>query len=412
MKINELLNNVKVEWKKLGEVCEIVTDYVAAGSFKTIADNVKYLDKPDYAQLIRTKDIKSKFQNSDTFVYVDKKAFNFLYRVNLNTECLILPNIGNCGEIYYIKPETLPYKNNVLGPNAIFVKSNSENNKFLYYLFLSIYFQKELYKITSKTGQGKFNKTELKEILIPIPPLEIQEKIVKILDKFTNYSAELQTELQLRTKQYEYYKNLFLSKNYLKKLCLKFGENPEIKTETLVEACETIKAGGDLPKEYIKSKEPKGNFIYPIYSNGIGNNALYGYSNSYKIDKKSVTISARGTIGYHEIREAFFTPIVRLIILIPNCEKITTEFLNYVLFTTNIENYVSGKSSISQLTIPNLKKVSIPIPPLKVQNEVVRILDKFSDISSNLEKGLPKEIDLRQKEYEFYRDLLLNFKKD
>lgn len=91
-----MLKNEKVEWKKLGDVCEIVTDYVAAGSFKSIAKNVKYLSEPDYAQLIRTKDIKSNFIDSKSFVYVDKRAFDYLYRVNLERECLILPNIGNC----------------------------------------------------------------------------------------------------------------------------------------------------------------------------------------------------------------------------------------------------------------------------------------------------------------------------
>ena len=134
-KIDELLKDEKVEWKKLGEVCEIVTDYVAAGSFKSIAENVNYLNEPDYAQLVRTKDIKSNFNNIDSFIYVNKRAFDYLYRVNLDKECLILPNIGNCGEIYHILPDKLPYKNNVLGPNAIFIRSKNSNMKFLYYLF-------------------------------------------------------------------------------------------------------------------------------------------------------------------------------------------------------------------------------------------------------------------------------------
>lgn len=118
------------EQRKFGDVLDTITDYVAAGSFADLAENVKYQPCPDYAQLVRTMDLKANFQNKE-FVYVDKKAFDFLWRVNLDKECIIMPNIGNCGEIYYVNPEKLPYKHNVLGPNAIFVRSSENNNKFL-----------------------------------------------------------------------------------------------------------------------------------------------------------------------------------------------------------------------------------------------------------------------------------------
>ena len=86
------------EQRELGECMETVTDYVAAGSFADIADHVQYKNSPDYAQLIRTVDLKHEFRNSD-YVYVDKKAFDYLWRVNLNEECIVLPNIGaNIGE--------------------------------------------------------------------------------------------------------------------------------------------------------------------------------------------------------------------------------------------------------------------------------------------------------------------------
>ena len=101
------------EQQKLGEVFETVTDYVAAGSFADLAENVVYRDTPNYAQLVRTTDLKNGF-HSGSNVYVNKKAFDFLYRVNLDKECIILPNIGNCGEVYLVIPDDLPYKHNVL----------------------------------------------------------------------------------------------------------------------------------------------------------------------------------------------------------------------------------------------------------------------------------------------------------
>jgi len=207
--------NVNIEWKTLGEVMEIVTDFTAAGSFASNAQNVRYLQEPNYALLVRTTDIKQGFKSTEKFIYVDQHAFEYLWRVNLDKECIILPNVGNCGEVYHSSPTILPYKNCVLGPNAILVRSEKASNKFLYYLFQAEYFQKELAKITSNAGQGKFNKTNLKQIKLPVPPLSEQRRIVDILDRFdtlTNSISEgLPKEIALRRKQYEYYRDALLS---------------------------------------------------------------------------------------------------------------------------------------------------------------------------------------------------------
>jgi type I restriction enzyme, S subunit len=111
----------------------------------------------------------------------------------------------------------------------------------------------------------------------------------------------------------------------------------------LGEVCLSISAGGDLPKNYIKGQKfPTVEFPYPIYSNGTENNALYGYSDNYRIDSEAVTISARGTIGYHTVRKSKFTPIVRLITLIPNKEIVASKFLNYALDITPIGSSVGS----------------------------------------------------------------------
>jgi len=207
--------NVNIEWKTLGEVMDVVTDFTAAGSFASNAQNVRYLQEPNYALLVRTTDIKQGFKSTEKFIYVDQHAFEYLWRVNLDKECIILPNVGNCGEVYHSSPTILPYKNCVLGPNAILVRSEKASNKFLYYLFQAEYFQKELAKITSNIGQGKFNKTNLKQIKLPLPPLSEQRRIVDILDHFdtlTNSISEgLPKEIALRRKQYEYYRDALLS---------------------------------------------------------------------------------------------------------------------------------------------------------------------------------------------------------
>ena len=165
-------------WKqcKLEDVMDTVTDYVAAGSFEDIRNNVTYLNEPGYAQLVRTVDLKKKFTNNDS-VYVDESAFKYLWRVNLNDECIVLPNIGaNIGEVYFVEPSGLPYDNNVLGPNAILLKAN-EDTYFAFTALNNLTFQKQLFENVGSSGQPKFNKTELKSIQLYMPQNEEQVKI-------------------------------------------------------------------------------------------------------------------------------------------------------------------------------------------------------------------------------------------
>lgn len=199
----------------VGDAFDIITDYTAAGSFADLAKNVIYSDSPDYAQLVRTMDIKSKFTKGSP-VYVSESAFKYLWRVNLDSEAVILPNIGaNCGEVYYVVPEDLPYENNVLGPNAILARSTKYNNRYLAYTLQTPEFQRQLRKIISPAGQTKFNKTDLKKLTIKVPSIEEQEKIVEVLDRFdvlcNDSKLGLPAEIEARRKQYEYYRDKLLT---------------------------------------------------------------------------------------------------------------------------------------------------------------------------------------------------------
>ncbi len=163
-----------------------------------------------------------------------------------------------------------------------------------------------------------------------------------------------------------------------------------------------------MPDSYRKDqKTPSPEFPFPIFSNGSGEKALYGYADSYAVAETAVTVSARGTIGYHAIRERYFTPIVRLITLVPDLEVISPSYLNYVLDITKIGH---SKGSIAQLTVPNIKKIKIPVPPIGEQNRIVAILDRFDALVNDITIGLPAELVARRKQYEYYRDRLLTFK--
>ena len=167
------------KWEKyeLGDIYETITDFVAAGSFASLRENVKYYQEDNYAQLVRTVDLKKKFTNND-FVYVDEFAYDFLWRVQLKEPNIVLPNIGaNIGEKYYVSPKDLPKEKNVLGPNAILLRSKCNDTHFVYFRLSTSSYDNEMKKLVGASGQPKFNKADLKKARLFIPSLKEQKKI-------------------------------------------------------------------------------------------------------------------------------------------------------------------------------------------------------------------------------------------
>ena len=139
----------------------------------------------------------------------------------------------------------------------------------------------------------------------------------------------------------------------------------------LTDVCKTIFAGGDVPKDNY-SLEQDEIYSIPIYTNGEQNNGLYGYTTKARVSEPSITVSARGTIGFTAIRTMPFYPAIRLITLTPN-EKIDIRYLYYVTQNYKFDN---GGTSIPQLTVPMLKNYSFPLPPLETQRQIAANLDK------------------------------------
>ncbi|HFI0339211.1 TPA: restriction endonuclease subunit S [Streptococcus suis] len=234
------------------------------------------------------------------------------------------------------------------------------------------------------------------KIKIPIPPLKIQEEIVQILDKFTEYVTELTAELTERQKQYSFYRDKLLSFE---------DEVYRVEWKTLGEVFDVI-AGGDAPKEAFSETQTE-EFSIPILSNGIEQKAIYGWTNIAKIKEPSLTVSARGTIGWTSYQTKPFYPIVRLLVLTP---KINVNLRYAYYYMKSIENsYEIPKSGIPQLTRPMIKEIVIPIPSPHIQERIVQVLDNFDAVCNDLNIGLPKEIELRQKQYEYFREKLLTF---
>ncbi len=194
-----------VEWKTLGEVAEI-TDYVANGSFASLRDNVEYKRTPDFAALIRTFDFSTNFDRKQ-MIYIDEKAYNFLGKSKLFGGEIIINNVGaGVGNSFIC-----PYLNikMSLAPNSVLLRT--QNNKYFFYWLNTNNGKSAISKIVSKSALPKFNKTGLRGVLVPVPPLAVQQSIVAKLDKFTALIQNIENELALRQKQYEYYREKLLS---------------------------------------------------------------------------------------------------------------------------------------------------------------------------------------------------------
>lgn len=162
----------------------VVTDYVANGSFASLAENVQYSNTEEYAILIRLYDYNNNFSGS--FVYVNEHAYNFLSKSKLYGDEIIISNVGaNVGTVFKCPRLSKPM---TLGPNSIVVKLNG-NNDFYFYWFKSRYGKYCLDSIVSGSAQPKFNKTHFKELPIPVPPLVEQEKIASLLSSIDDKIA-------------------------------------------------------------------------------------------------------------------------------------------------------------------------------------------------------------------------------
>ncbi|MEB3024849.1 restriction endonuclease subunit S [Parvimonas sp. M13] len=395
-KIDELLKNEKVEWKKLGEVCQ--------EKFWIMPSTPKFSN--DYKiPYITGKNIKNGEIDFDNVKYISEEDFlAFKKNRSINKDDILISMIGTIGEIGIVKGN-----NKFYGQNLYLLRLNDNIilTRYFYHYFTQNKVKNSLISKKNSSSQGYIRAGNIENLEIPIPSIEIQEKIVKKLDKFTNYVTELQSELQSRTKQYEYYRNMLLSEEYLNKISKKTdgleSKGYKVKFVKLGEIVDIV-VGGDVPKDNF-SIIPTDKYKIPIFSNGIEENSLYGFTNIAKVDKKSVTISARGTIGYVSYREEPYFPIVRLLCLISRGD-IVVKYLYYLLQNSKINHKETG---IPSLTTDMIKNIKITLPPIEIQNIVVEILDKFQSLLGDTKGLLPQEIEQRQKQYEYYREKLLTF---
>ncbi len=393
-KIERLLQTLAhkgVEFRKLGEVCEIIRGKRVTK--KEILDKGKY-----------------------PVVSGGIGFMGYLNEYNREENTITIAQYGTAGFVNW--------QNQKFWANDVcfsVIPKETLINRYLYYVLTNM--QNYLYSISNRSAiPYSISSNNIMQITIPIPPLEIQQEIVKILDAFTELNIELNTELKARKKQYEYYQNMLLdfkgihlnhkdakmsAKTYPKRLqtLLQTLAPKGVEFRKLGEVLEY-----DQPNKYcVTSKEFDKSYPTPVLT--AGKTFILGYTNEkdniYQASKSSpVIIFDDFTTATQWVDFPFKVKSSAMKILLPKNPTINIRFIFFYMQT--IPYNISGEHT--RQWISRYSQITIPIPPLEIQQEIVKILDQFSVLTTDLLAGIPAEIEARKKQYEYYREKLLAFK--
>ncbi|EFS3090798.1 restriction endonuclease subunit S [Escherichia coli] len=377
--LEKLLDGVKVEWQTLGKVLK------RTKGTKITAGQMKALHKDNAPLKI--------FAGGKTVAFVD---FKDIPEKDINREpSIIVKSRGIIEFEYYDKP--FSHKNEMWSYHS---NNDAISIKYIYY-FLKInegYFQ----KIGGKMQMPQIATPDTDKFEVPIPcpdnpekSLAIQSEIVRILDTFTALTAELTAELNMRKKQYNYYRDQLLS----------FKEG-EVEWKTLGTFADNFDS---LRKPITSGLRETGNIPY------YGASGIVDYVKDYIFDDDLLLISedganliARNTPIAFSISGKTWVNNHAHVLKFKNYTE--QKFVEYYLNNINLTPYISGAAQ-PKLNKKNLESIRIPNPSLKEKERIVTILDKFDTLTNSITEGLPREIELRQKQYEYYRDLLFSFPK-
>ena len=378
--MEKLLDGVDVEWKDLEEVVKIQRG---------------------------TRLIRSQLEKSGNYaVYQNSmKPLGYYHESNVKADTTFIISAGAAGEIGYSDVD-------FWAADDVYFLLTPDNieSKFLYHFLLL-----QQYKILAQVRRAsipRLSRTAIEKLQIPIPPLEIQAEIVRILDAFTELTAELTAELVSRQQQYAYYRDELLT----------FNEG-EAEWRTLDELVSFRR--GSFPQPYGNSSWYDGESSMPFVQ--VADVSDFGFClnkntkqrisklaqpKSVFVDKGTVIVSLQGTIGRVAVTQ-YDCYIDRTLAIFTNYkEQINKKYFAYQLkHKFDVEKEHARGSTLKTITKAEFSKFEIPVPPLAEQERIVTILDKFDALTTSLTEGLPREIALRQQQYEYYRELLLSFPK-
>lgn len=405
-KLDELIRELcpdGVEYKKLGEIATVLRGASPRPIKKYITNDsdgvnwIKIGDVPVGSKYITQSEEKITKEGAEKSRYVRKGDF-------------ILSNSMSFGRPYILAIDGCIHDGwlSISNFKDVFLSD------YLYYLLSSSAIQQEMKKRASFGGAVQnLNADIVKALVLPVPPIEVQSEIVRILDNFTKLTAELTAELTARKMQYSYYRDNLLSFNMpvSKK---KIGEITRVFSAARVHKNEWTQEG--VP--FYRSSDVISKF------NGVENSRGKAYisfdlykrlsAKSGKIMKDDILITGGGTIGIPYVvpsDEPIYVKDADLL-CIQKSKEFNSRFLYHYFLSTEFRKYlenITHNATIAHYTISQIENTPVPLPPLDVQNRIVNVLDNFEKICSDLNIGLPAEIEARQKQYEYYRDKLLTF---
>ena len=277
----------------------------------------------------------------------------------------------------------------VSGHSAII--SHNQNPKYLVYYFHSQMFFAPKRKLAHGTKVIEVTPDTLKSIKLPVPPLEVQREIVRILDSFTLLTSELTSELTARKKQYEYYRDELLT------------FESDIPLRPLGEVCD-LKAGKAIKASEISDVETN-QVTIPCY----GANGLRGYVEKPNEEGDKSIIGRQGALCGNVCYATGKYYATEHAVVVTDKGHFNSRYLFHALTHANLNQYKTAGAQPG-LSVAKLNDVIIAVPDKKIQDKIANVLDNFESICTDLNIGLPAEIEARQKQYEYYRDKLLSFK--
>lgn len=357
--LEKLLDGSEVEWKPLKKVC----NFISTGKL-----NANAMDENGIYPFFTCNEKPYKINN----YAFDMEAI------------LISGNGSQVGHLNYFKGKFNAYQ-------RTYVIGEFDNNTLVMYLYHYLNFKlRDYITINSKKGSVPYiTLPMLEKFEIPIPPLSVQTEIVKILDALTALTSELTSELILRQKQYEYYREKLLSFDSLEQL----NSGGEKK---LIDVAK-IKNGKDW--------KHLGEGNIPIYGSG----GIMGYVDTYSYDRPTVLIPRKGTITNIFYLEEPFWNVDTIYYTEIDTTQIVPKYFYHFMKTVDLTKLDTGSGRPS-LTQAILNEIPIFVPSIEEQHRIVSILDKFETLTNSITEGLPLAIEQSQKRYEYYRELLLNFK--
>ena len=390
----------QVEWKTLGEVARF---------------NYGYTDKAKETgdiRFIRITDIDENGylkSNDKKYISLTEESRNYLVK---HGDLLMARTGATYGKTLFIDTnETSAYASFLIK----ITPSEKLNSRYYWHFSKSELYWKQANNLVSKAGQPQFNANSLKNVKIPIPSLEIQSRIVQVLDNFdmvcNDLNIGLPKEIELRQKQYEYFREKLLTfvaegeytdstvqyrQDIIRLLNWVFGPIRVNLGQVI-----NLQRGKRLVRNQLTSS---GSF--PVYQNSLTPLGYFTHSNRPKETSFVICAGAAGEIGYSNLGFWAADDVYTL----ETSDNISDKFMYYVLLSKQdrLKSQVR-KASIPRLSKDAIDKVAFYLPSLTEQERIVSILDNFNTLTNSLSEGLPKEIELRQKQYEYWREQLLNF---